>query len=70
MDTTVPKLAPRGVKHAAALLAGPLLAIIILFLDLKPGSPAVTYMAAAAVWMAAPLAAAIDDGTDEGGRCT
>lgn len=35
-----------------ALLAGPLAAGLILLLDLQPGTPAVTRMAAIAVWMA------------------
>ncbi|MEZ5357513.1 MAG: SLC13 family permease [Candidatus Zixiibacteriota bacterium] len=39
-------------KKTIGLLLGPILAVIILFFDLQPGSPAVTRCAAAAIWMA------------------
>lgn len=39
-------------KKTIGLLLGPILAVAVLFLDLQPGSPAVTRCAAAAVWMA------------------
>ena len=39
--------------HWLAIAAGPLLALLlVLFADLQPGQPAVTRMAAVALWMA------------------